>query len=186
MNKLTVIIPTLNEAEFIEGAIQTASFADEIIVVDSYSTDDTVNIVKKYSVTVIERKFDNFSSQKNFAIEKGRNNWIFILDADERIPECLKNEILFTLKNNNDYVAFEVLCSHIFMGKRMKHSTFKNDWKLKLFNKRFCRCGRKLVHEDMIVKGNTGKLKHSFDHYTYRGFDYYIDKKKQICPVASQ
>src|SRR5690606_12934233 len=115
MNKLTVIIPTLNEEEFLEGAINSAKFADEIIVIDSYSIDNTVKIATEHGVKIIQRQFDNFSAQKNYAIDNAQNNWIYILDADERIPESLKNEIVDQLKKPEDNVAFYVLCSHIFM-----------------------------------------------------------------------
>src|SRR5690606_24264437 len=186
MNKLTVIIPTLNEEEFLEGAINSAKFADEIIVMDSFSKDNTVKIATEHSVKVIQREFDNFSAQKNYAIDKAQNNWIFILDADERIPEALKNEIIDRLKNPEDYVAFYVLCSHIFMNKRMKHSTFKNEWKMRFFNKEYCKYGSKLVHEDVDVHGKSGKLKNHFDHYTYRNFDHYVGKKNHYAYLQAK
>ncbi len=85
MTKITAIIPTLNEEIHIEEAIKSVSFADEIIVIDSFSTDNTVVLAEKYNVKIIKREFDDFSSQKNFAIEQAKHHWIYILDADERV-----------------------------------------------------------------------------------------------------
>ncbi|MCX2678545.1 glycosyltransferase family 2 protein [Galbibacter sp. EGI 63066] len=186
MNKLSVIIPTLNEELFIKDAILTASFADEIIIIDSYSTDKTIELAKKHPVKILQREFDDFSSQKNYAIDKASYNWIFILDADEKIPSALKKEIQQVLQKENKNVAYEVLCSHIFMGKRMKYSTFKNEWKLRFFNKEFCKYGKKLVHEDMVINGTTGRLKNHFDHYTYRSFDHFISKKNKYAWLQAE
>ena len=88
---ITAIIPTLNEESFIEEAIASVSFADEIIVIDSFSTDRTIELAERHQVRIIRRKFDNFSSQKNYAIELAKHEWIYILDADERVSPRLKN-----------------------------------------------------------------------------------------------
>ena len=89
--KITAIIPTLNEEFNIEDAIRSVSFADEIIVIDSFSDDNTLEIAKNHKVRIIQRQFDNFSSQKNYAINLAKHNWIYVLDADERVNEELKN-----------------------------------------------------------------------------------------------
>ncbi|HIC30979.1 MAG TPA: glycosyltransferase family 2 protein, partial [Flavobacteriaceae bacterium] len=94
MKKLSVIIPTFNEENYIEKAIRSVRFADEIIVVDSFSSDKTVDIAKKSNCTVIQRQFDNFSNQKNFALQYATAEWVLFIDADERIPFALKQEIL--------------------------------------------------------------------------------------------
>ena len=92
--QITAIIPTLNEEGNIKGAIESVRFADEIIVIDSFSTDGTVALVNEAKVKLIQRKFDDFSSQKNYALALATHNWIYVLDADERVGQDLKNEIL--------------------------------------------------------------------------------------------
>ena len=104
--KITAIIPTLNEEIHIEDSIKSVDFADEIIVIDSFSEDATVEIAKKYNVKIIQRVFDDFSSQKNFAIDHAKNDWIYILDADERVTPELKKEILNIGENSTKYVGF--------------------------------------------------------------------------------
>ncbi|MFT4847918.1 MAG: glycosyltransferase involved in cell wall biosynthesis, partial [Sediminicola sp.] len=85
MPTLTVIIPTFNEADYIKDALQSVQFADQIIIVDSFSTDGTQDIAKMFPTKILERKFDNFSAQKNFAIEQVTSDWILFIDADERV-----------------------------------------------------------------------------------------------------
>ncbi|EKF56322.1 family 2 glycosyl transferase [Galbibacter marinus] len=187
MRKLTIIIPTLNEEFHIDEVIKSASFADEILIIDSYSSDKTVEIAQSHNVKILKREFDGFSSQKNYAIERAANDWIFILDADERIPQPLKEEIMNVLKDGeSEFVAYDVLCSHIFMNRRMEHSTFKNEWKLRLFNRQFCMHGKKLVHEDMIINGPKSRLKNHFDHYTYRSYDRFIAKKNHYARLQAE
>ena len=87
---ITAIIPTLNEEEFIEEAIASVAFADEIIVIDSFSTDRTVELAEAHEVKIVQRKFDNFSNQKNFALDLASHEWIYVLDADERVSPALR------------------------------------------------------------------------------------------------
>ena len=98
MTKISAIIPTLNEEIHIAEAIKSVSFADEIIVIDSFSEDKTIEIAEKLNVKIIKRKFDDFSSQKNFAIKQATHNWIYILDADERVTKEVKKEIVYKEK----------------------------------------------------------------------------------------
>src|SRR5690554_7800774 len=99
MPKLTVIIPTFNEEAYLEDALFSVAFADEIIVVDSYSTDQTPEIAKKYATKFLQRAFDNFSNQKNFALKEATGDWILFIDADERVTHSLEAEILETIQN---------------------------------------------------------------------------------------
>jgi glycosyltransferase involved in cell wall biosynthesis len=188
LEKLTIIILTLNEEDFIEGAIEASSFADEIIVIDSYSTDKTPELVKKYNVVFIQHLFENFSNQRYFAAKHATNNMILFVDADERIPNLLKEEIQNVLKKDELNSGYEIFISGFFMGRRMKHGGFQNNWKLRLFNKRLCWYDESLlVHEKIIVKeGKTVRLKHSMDHYTFRSWNHYIKKKQLYAELQSQ
>ena len=99
MEKLTAIIPVFNEAHHIEAAIQSVLFADEILIVDSFSTDETVSIARKFPVKILQREYEYSASQKNWAIPQATHNWIFILDADERVTPQLQEEIQQILSN---------------------------------------------------------------------------------------
>ncbi|HIF35821.1 MAG TPA: glycosyltransferase family 2 protein, partial [Candidatus Thioglobus sp.] len=99
MNKLSVVIITKNEEKFIASAVESAIFADEVLVVDSGSTDNTCNIAKGIGARVVQQDWLGFGAQKNKAVELAKNDWVFVLDADERFTSELQSEVLITLKN---------------------------------------------------------------------------------------
>ena len=90
MQTLTVIIPTFNEEKYIQDCLHSVAFANQIIVIDSFSSDETINIAKKCNCEIIQRQFDNFSNQKNEAIQLAKGDWILFIDADERVPQKLQ------------------------------------------------------------------------------------------------
>ncbi len=177
--KITAIIPTFNEEIHIDEAIKSVSFADEIIVIDSYSTDQTVVLAKKYDVKLIQREFDDFSTQKNYAIDQAKNDWIYVLDADERVTDELRAEILDAANRPNNFVGFYVYRTFYFIGRKIKYSGWQRDKVARLFNRNFCRYNGNLVHEVIKADGELGFLKNKLEHYSYRGFDHYISKLNQ-------
>lgn len=175
MTKITAIIPTLNEEIHIRDAIKSVSFADEIIVIDSFSTDKTVEIAKKMNVKIIKRKFDDFSSQKNFAINKAKHSWIYLLDADERVTPEVEKEILDAVKNPKNFVGFFVRRTFYFAGEKINYSGWQRDKVVRLFLKEHCKYAG-VVHETIKTNGELGFLKHKIDHFGYRSYDHFIDK----------
>jgi len=184
--KVTAIIPTLNEEKNIAEAMDQVSWADEILVIDSFSNDQTVEIAKKLGAKVIQRKFDNYSSQKNHAIEKAQNDWIFILDADERLSEDLKLEIIDKLHNTGKEKAFWIPRQNYFLGKKVKFSGWQNDKVIRLFNRKFARYNGKLVHEEIACKAETGQLKSGLKHYTYKNYEEYVRKIEKYSLLKAQ
>jgi glycosyltransferase involved in cell wall biosynthesis len=172
MSKLTVIIPTFNEEQYLEGTLFTVSFADEIIVIDSFSTDKTVAIARSYNCKIIQRQFDNFSNQKNHALQFAISEWVLFVDADERITYKLQQEILNAIKNEK-YRAFKLNFPHFFMNRFLYHHD--NDV-TRLVRREACRFEGD-VHEKLIVNGSIGKLKSPVLHFTYKGLANYIHKK---------
>ena len=175
MSKITAIIPTLNEEERIQNSLKSAEFADEIIVIDSYSTDNTVEIVKQSNARLLQRKFDDFSSQKNYAIDHASNDWIVWLDADEVLSKELQDEIRSAVENPKEYVGFYIYRIFFFKGKRMRYTGTQNDRLIRLFNRKFCRY-EGWVHEKIIPQGKVGVLKNKILHYSYISYDRYIVK----------
>ena len=178
MTKITAIIPTLNEEIHIEQAIKSVDFADEIIVIDSYSTDNTVALAEKHNVKIIKRKFDDFSSQKNFAIDKAKNSWIYILDADERVTHEVRIEILEAVQNPKDKVGFFVRRSFFFAGKKIKYSGWQRDKVIRLFLKEKCKY-KGIVHETIKADGELGFFKSKIEHYGYKNYNHFISKIHQ-------
>lgn len=132
--KITAIIPTFNEEDNISGAIESCSFADEIIVVDSFSTDNTVKIAKTYNnVKVLEHEYIHSAAQKNWTIPQASYEWIFLLDADERTSPVLINEIKNTIINPS-CSAYWIPRSNVFMDKKLKYA-WRGDAVIRLFKR---------------------------------------------------
>ena len=172
MNTLTVIIPTYNEADYIDDAIKSVDFANEIIIIDSFSSDETKNIALKNKCKVLERKFDNFSNQKNEAIKHVKSNWVLFLDADERVTQKLKIEILEAI-NKGKHEGYKIRFPHFYMNRFLYHHTNKVLRLVKNNNISF----EGNVHEKLIIKGSIGELKNFMIHYTYKGLFHYLSKK---------
>lgn len=173
---ISAIAITYNEEEHIERFIKSLSFADEIIIVDSNSTDRTVAMAEQLKTKVYKRAFDNFSSQKNYALEKANYEWIVFFDLDELISEELASEIKTKIDSAPDTSAFKVKRNFYFMGKHIRYSGFQNDAVVRVFKKSKCDFGNNLVHEKINVTGTTKLLKNSSDHYSYKTFDSYNEK----------
>ena len=185
MEKITAIIPTFNEETNIEAAIQSVSFADEIIVIDSDSTDRTREIAQQYNTRIIQRKFDNFSSQKNHAIEQATYKWIVLLDADERIETKLQEEIVEVVNNASNFGAFWVYRRNFLLNKEIKYSGWQNDKVVRVIHKDFCKYNGKLVHEEISSSKEIGFLKERIIHYTYKDFDSFISKKNKVAQLQA-
>lgn len=181
MQKLTAIIPTGNEIHNIEAVIASVSFADEILIADSFSTDGTYEKSIKLGAKVIRREFKYSADHKNWAIPQASNEWILLLDADERVTPNLKAEVIAFLKNPDDqHDAYWISRENHFMGKHVKHSGWKNDSVIRLFKRDECKYKDILVHEEIVTNGGSvGKLKSKLYHNTYISFDKYIEKKNK-------
>ncbi|MGO4821334.1 MULTISPECIES: glycosyltransferase family 2 protein [unclassified Flavobacterium] len=177
---LSVLIITYNEEHNISKLLQTINFADEILVVDSYSTDNTIKIAASFpKVRVIQHPFENYAAQRNFAIGQAKNNWILFLDADERLLSPLKKEILHTIQNPQAKDAYYCYRSFMFKNQRLYFSGWQTDKATRLFKKEKALYSlEKTVHEKLIINGTTGKLKNKLIHYTY--IDYSSYKSKMI------
>lgn len=184
--KISALAITLNEAQNIEAYIKSLWFADEIIIVDSFSTDSTVELASKYAkVKVLQRPFDNFSAQKNFAISQAKNDWVTFFDLDEEITESLAKEIL-KVSEKPKAIAYFVKRDYNFMGKRIKYSGFQSDYVIRFFNKNYCQYNSNLVHETIEAKGKTAKLTQSSPHHTYKSFDHYTGKLHQYSELQAK
>jgi glycosyltransferase involved in cell wall biosynthesis len=176
--KLSVLIITLNEEEHLKALLSDLDFADEIVIVDSFSTDETEIIAKSFpKVKFIQNKFENFSAQRNFAISQAKNDWILFLDADEVLTPELKQEVIETLQNNQTYAAYFFERIFMFENTVLKYSGNQTDKIFRLFNKKSARYDEKrLVHEKLIVNGEIGFLKNKLIHHSYSSYHDYREK----------
>ena len=176
--KITALIITYNEIGYIEKCIASISFADEIIVVDSYSTDGTYEYLLNHpKVRVIQNPFKNFTAQKSFTLKQATNDWVLFLDADEVVPENLKNEIKATINNNPKHVAYWFYRKFMFQKERLRFSGWQTDKNYRLFRKSKVNFSNKrIVHETLDIVGTTGILKNKLTHYCYKEYEVYKNK----------
>lgn len=186
MEKLTAIILTKDEIHNIESIIASVNFADEIIVVDSFSTDGTFEKAQSCGVTVIQRKFSYHAEQKNWIIPQAKHEWILIVDADERVTHELQAEIIDTLKTKQKHSAYWIGRINHFMGKRVNYSGWRNDKVIRLFQRDLCLYDNKLVHEEIIAQGSVGHLKNKLLHNTYTTMDAYIEKMNRYASKQAE
>ncbi|MCI0470076.1 MAG: glycosyltransferase family 2 protein [Candidatus Aminicenantes bacterium] len=185
--KISVVIITLNEADRIEEALKSClEIADEIVVVDSFSHDNTVGIAKKYGAKIYEKDFIDYGSQKNFALQKAENEWVLNLDADERVSPLLKTEIL-KLKQEKIIAVdgFLVKRKTFYLERWIKHSGWYPDRKLRLFKKEKCRWeGR--IHERLVLAGETGRLTGDILHFTYRDISDHVTRLNRYSHMQAE
>lgn len=174
--KISAIIIAKDEEKYICLCLESVKWVDEIIVVDDYSTDKTVDIAKEYTDKIFRRRLDDFSGQRNFAIEKARGEWLLSLDADETVSEELADEIR-TMPDNtiNEYNGFYIPIKHYFFGKEIRYGGW---WPS--HTKRFFKKGRGRwegsVHEELVIRGKVGYLKGHLQHYAYDTISEFINK----------
>jgi len=175
-NKLTALIITLNEEKNIRDLMHNLDFADEIIVVDSFSTDKTLEILKEFSnVKVYQHVFNNFSEQRNIAIDYATNEWVLFTDADERISDDLKQEIQDVLRSNDTKRGYYLKRKFYFFNEPVNFSGLQSDKNLRLFQKKNAQY-HGIVHEKLNFNDNVGILNNYLIHYSYAHHQHFKDK----------
>lgn len=189
MHTLSVVIITYNEEKNIGRCIESVrGIADEIIVVDSFSDDDTVNIALSMGALVKQSKFDGYITQKNKAISMAANDYVLLLDADESVSKELAENILIAKKDFR-FRAYSMKRCSIFCGKFIKHGLWYPDKKLRLFDKRYGSCGGLNPHDRIIMKEKSGAvklLKGDLLHYTFDNLEEYRLRNEEVSMVAAQ
>ena len=183
---LSVVIPTRNEAANIAACIESVrDIAQEIIVQDNFSEDDTAHIAGSMSALVFQREFDNFSANKNTAIDRAANEWVLLLDADERVTPSLRKEIAATISSASAADAYRIKRDTYFAGRRVR--CWSSSTVIRLFKKHRARYDpTKLVHEELVVEGgNIQTLRHPIEHYTFRSFEQYLPKIHSFTSLAA-
>lgn len=175
---VSAIITTFNEIDFVEDCIRSVEWADEIYLIDSFSTDGTVELVRSKfpHMRFEQREYLGAASQKNYAIDRAAHDWIFYIDADERVTPKLREEILRTLEGPLDLWAYSVGRKNFMMGRVVRYSGLQRDRVTRLFHRKHARYPNRRVHADLLVDGETRHLRQKMDHFYIRSFDHMIAK----------
>lgn len=171
---ISVVVITKNEEGNIADCLKSAAWANEIIVVDDYSTDNTVNMAKQFTNKVFLRKMEIEGSHRNYAYSLARNNWVLSLDADERASGELHTELNLLFKAPMEHKAYSIPIK-TYIGKRwIRYAGWYPASKVRLFDKRSFKYEEAEVHPRVFIQGSCGHLKCDIVHYSYRNFhDFY-------------
>lgn len=175
--KISVYIITYNEEAKIRECLESVKWADEIVVLDSFSTDKTVEICREYTDKVIQHEFAGFGKSRNVAVQHTSYDWVLSVDADERVTRELRDEILEKLKTEPDADAYFVPRINFFLGHRVRHCGWYPDYRqLQFFHKDRVKYSDQLVHEGFILSGNASYLHGHILHYPFMNLDQFFRK----------
>lgn len=188
MAKISAIVITYNEEANITECLRSLSWCDELIIVDSGSTDNTVKLAGEYTQNIMITENIPYGQKRNIGIDKATGDWIFWLDADERATDELKNEITGIISESSPSTeAYLVNRKSFFINKFIKHCGWYPDYTLRLFKRSTgIKFNTSLVHEKAVYDGNTGRLKSEILHYTDRDFEHYINKLNKYTSLSAE
>ncbi|GAB6137357.1 glycosyltransferase family 2 protein [Halanaerobaculum tunisiense] len=184
MVSIGVLVLTYNEEENIADCLESVSWVDELVVVDSYSQDDTLELAREYTSDIYQREFDDFASQRNFGLDQLESDWVLVVDADERVTSELQQEVLDKL-SNPQAKGYKIPRKNYFLGDWIKYCGWYPDHTLRLFKVADNRYSG-LVHEGLQIEGRVEKLESPLIHYTYRNLEHYLAKINHYTTLDAQ
>ena len=183
---LTAIITTLNEEINVRDCLASVAFADEIVVVDSGSSDDTASIARTAGARVDVRPWPGYSAQKNYAASIASHDWILSLDADERVTPSLAAEIRTLLASEPAHRGYRVPRISHYLGRWIRGTDWYPDYQLRLYDRRAGRWNGRRVHESVGLDGQPGALKHDLQHFPYRDISDHLATIDRYTTLAAQ
>jgi len=184
--KVSVTIITLDEADHIAAAIESARWADEVIVVDAESRDATVAIARQSGAAVHTRAWTGYVDQKNYAASLASSDWIFSLDADERITPALATEVRALLDSGVRCAAYRVPRTTFHLGRWVRTTDFYPDFQTRLYDRRAAAWRGKYVHESVRTDGPVGQLTNELQHYSYRDLADHLSRINHYTTLAAR
>src|SRR5437867_1884618 len=173
---LSVIVPTHNEEATLRDCLGSVRFADEILVVDSFSKDRTLEIAREFGARILQHEYVYSSRQKNWAIPQASHEWILLVDSDERVTPGLRDEILALLHDGPRHDGYWVLRANHFLGRRIVHCGWGTDRVIRFFRRDVARYEDREVHAEIDLPGPLPTLTHPLEHHSFRSFGQYWRK----------
>ena len=186
MNRLSICVITLNEAHDLPRLLRSVEgIGDEIVVVDSGSTDRTVEIAQSCGARVLTRAWTDYAEQKNFAVSQASGDWILLLDADEELSEQLRDSLRQWKYREPEFAVYEMARLAWFLGAWIHHSRWYPDWQRRLFDRRKARFVG-AIHESLQFEGQPGRLRGDLLHYTVRNLKEQREKSQDYSTLAAK
>jgi len=186
MPDLSVAVIALDEEDRIRACLESVAWADEVVVVDSGSSDKTVEVAREFTDRVLFHAWAGYGAQKNFALAQCRGAWILSLDADERVSEPLRDEIRTVLAADPPVVGFFVPRQNFFQGRWIRHGGWYPDYQLRLFRRGRGAFTEAAVHESVRVDGPAARLRSPLVHQSYRGIEDFVARASRYAELAAR
>ena len=184
---ISILVLTKNEEKIVEACLASAKWANELIVVDNNSTDKTTEIAKKYTIKIFQKEFEGYDKERNFALGKATENWVFYLDADERITAQLREEIEQATSNKQQATSVSAVPrKNILLGKWQRHGGWYPDYQIRLFKKKALAGWRGELHEQPEFTGKLGYLANPLIHLTHRDITSMMEKTAKWAPIEAK
>jgi glycosyltransferase involved in cell wall biosynthesis len=164
-------VPTGSRDDVIEDCLKSVRWADEVIVVDSYSADRTVEIARRYADRVLQHQYGFSALQKNWAIPQASHEWVLIVDTDERVPAQLRDEIAALLSQPSPHAGYRIPRANSVLGREIRHADYYPDYQVRLFRRDAARYDLRRVHAHVILDGSCGTIQSPLMHYSSRSLD---------------
>jgi len=184
--KLTVTVITFNEAEHIAAALESVAWADEVVVVDSHSTDGTAALAERWGARVVVRDWPGYSAQKNYAAEIASHDWILSIDADERVSAELAAEIRGILAGTPAHEGYRAPRVTWYLGRWLRSTDWYPDYQLRLYDRRAGRWNGRRVHESVELRSAPGMLRHEIQHFAYRDLSHHLTTIDRYTTLAAE
>jgi len=182
---VSAVIITLNAAKQLEACLQSLSFCDEIVVVDSGSTDETIALADRYQAKVVKQAWLGFGKQKQFAVKQAKHDWVLCIDSDERVTTELRNSIENVLQQPQAQI-YRMPRSNKFMGRFLKYGEGYPDWSTRLFNRQSAQWSDDPVHEKVLCQSAVASLDGDLLHESGEDISLYLQKQNRYTSIQAQ
>lgn len=186
MTRLSVAIITWNEEERLRPCLESASWADDLVVVDAESTDKTVQVAREFTDRIWIRPWPGFAVQKNFALEQAAGEWVLSLDADEQVTPELRGEIERVIAADGPADGYAIPRKNFFWGAWVRHGRLYPDYQRRLFRRGRGRFVERPVHESVEIRGSVGRLGAPLLHHSYRSLEEFVQRSNRYSTLAAE
>ncbi|HEY6898993.1 MAG TPA: glycosyltransferase family 2 protein [Puia sp.] len=183
---VSAVIITHNESRNIRRTLSRLQWCDEILILDSFSTDDTVTICRELGCQVYFRTFDGYGTQKRHAVSLAKNDWVLCLDADEVLSEQLVDEIIHEMESGPAYSGYRLPMNLVFLGREFRYGKESQRYFLRLFNRKLGNFNEDTLHERIELHGKIGKMENRILHFSYRSLQQWLEKCNRYTTMGAE
>jgi glycosyltransferase involved in cell wall biosynthesis len=183
--KVSAVIITYNESRNIRRTLAQLRWCDEIVIVDSFSTDNTLEICREFGCSIFFKRFEGYGEQKKFAVSRAKNDWILCIDADEVLSDDLVREIRAAMERPSSYAGYLFPMNLVFLGREFRYGKESDRYFLRLFNRQTGNFNQALVHEKLELEGETTRLHGKMLHYSYANLRQWNEKCERYSSLSA-